>query len=64
MIEFQHEKDRRRFVQSMELAKKVELEAEDQRVEHGHIPQARRPLIESLFQRLLVKPNGAQKTNQ
>ena len=50
MIEFQHERDRRRFMKhNMELAKKAELELEQQRVDQGKITEIRRPLIDKIY---------------
>ena len=63
MIEFQHVKDRRRFLNNMSLARDAELNAEEQRVKQGKIPQARRPLIERLFAGLLVKSDGTTQNN-
>lgn len=50
MIEFQHEKDRRRFLKhNLKLAKREELRQEEQRVELGIIPAVRRPLIDKIY---------------
>ncbi len=50
MIDFQFEKDRRKFLKhSLAIAKKAELDAEEQRVKLGFIPQIRRPLIDKIY---------------
>lgn len=51
MIEFQQERDRRRFLKpNIELAKQAELEAEKQRVEQGRVATPRFRLIDKVYQ--------------
>ena len=58
MIEFNHEKDKRRFLKrNLQIARQVELDEERQRVQLGKIPEVRRPLIERLMKRVFVQPD-------
>jgi hypothetical protein len=58
---YEHQMDRTRFElirrRNEAKAKDAEVNAEEQRVVKGIITEFRRPLIESLFNRLLVKPD-------
>lgn len=55
MIELQQERDKRKFMRkNFALSKRVELDAEKQRVALGMVAQERRPLIDKIY-RLPIK---------
>lgn len=55
MIEFSHEKDKRRFMKrNLQVAKQAELEAEGIRLRLGFISAIRRPLIDKQYGRAAI----------
>lgn len=55
MIDFQFEKDKRRFLKRNDaVSKKVEYQAEEQRLRLGLVDKIRRPLIEKVYARPIL----------